>query len=91
MSRYASRRISVETSAVAIGTAAPGITRRLTLANHAGGEIVIGDSDVSWTNGFRLKTGGTPWDFLITDGDVLYAIVNTGTRDLDVYDFAADI
>jgi hypothetical protein len=91
MSRYASRRISVGTTAVAIGTAAAQTTRVLTLANHAGGEIVIGDSDVSWANGFRLKTGGTPWDFTITDGDILFAIVNTGTRDLDIYDFTVDL
>ena len=91
MSRYAARRISIGTSAVAIGTAAPGTTARLTLANHAGGEIVIGDSNVSWDNGFRLKTGGTPWDITITDGDILYAIINTGSRDLDVFDFKVDL
>jgi hypothetical protein len=91
VSRYASRRIAIGTTAVAIGTAAFGITRELTLANHTGAEIVIGDSNVSWDNGFRLKTGGTPWTFTITDGDVLYAIVNTGSRDLDVYDFTSDL
>ena len=91
MARFVARRVSIGTTAVAIGTAAPGITHEITLANHAGAEIVIGDSDVSWTNGFRLKTGGTPWDFTITDGDILFAIVNTGTRDLDIYDFTSDL
>jgi hypothetical protein len=91
MPRFTARRITVGTAAVAVGTAAPGITRQITFANHGSGEVAIGDSNLTWANGFRLGKGGIPYTLTITDGDIVYAIIGTGTQDLDLWDFAADL
>ena len=91
MARFLSRRISIGTAAVAIGTAAPGITHQITFANHGSSEVAIGNSDLTWANGFRIGKGGVPYTLTITDGDIVYAIVGTGTQELDLWDFTADL
>lgn len=91
MPRFVARRVSVGTAAVAIGTAAPGITHEITFANHGASEVAIGNSDLTYANGFRIGKGGVPYTLTITDGDVLYAITGSTTQELDVFDFTSDL
>jgi hypothetical protein len=91
VSRYTSRAITIGTAATAIGTAAPGTVHELTLGNFSAKKVYIGDSNVLTDTGFHLENTDNPLTLKITDGDILFAIVDSGTTTLHVYDFAVDV
>jgi len=86
---FIAREISVGTVATPIGTATPKNTHELTLGNDYNKAIYIGGADVTVGGGYSIpKTQHVT--VKIGNGDVLYAITNTGTADLHVYDFQLD-
>ena len=86
---FTAREIVVGTTATAIGTATPKNTHELTLGNDYNKTIYVGGADVAVGAGYGVPKG-TVVKLLIGNGDVLYAITNTGTADLHVYDFQLD-
>ena len=55
----------------------------LSLHNHSGGSIFIGDSAVTIDKGYRLSSGS---EFVLTiyNEDKLFAVVNNGTATFDI-------
>ena len=86
---FTTREITIGTVATPIGTATPKNTHELTLGNDYNKAIYIGGADVTAGGGYSIpKTQHVT--VKIGNGDVLYAITNTGTADLHVYDFQLD-
>ena len=86
---FIAREISVGTVATPIGTATPKNTHELTLGNDYNKAIYIGAADVTVGGGYSIPKAQHV-TVKIGNGDVLYAITNTGTADLHVYDFQLD-
>jgi len=81
--------LTIGTTAVAIATATAKNVHEITLSNDYNKTIYVGGPDVAIGGGFSVQKN-VPVVVRIANGDVLYAITNTGTSDLHVYDFQVD-
>ena len=86
---FIAREISIGTAATPIGTATAKNTHELTLGNDYNKTIYVGGADVASGSGFSVHKN-VPVVIKIANGDVLYAVTDTGTADLHVFDFQVD-
>jgi hypothetical protein len=86
---FTAREISIGTAATPIGTATAKNTHEITLGNDYNKVIYVGGADVAVSQGFSIAKD-VPVTLKIANGDILYAVTNTGTSDLQVFDFQVD-
>ena len=86
---FLAREISIGTAATPVGTATAKNTHELTLGNDYNKTIYVGGADVAVSQGFSVQKN-VPVTIKISNGDILYAVTNTGTSDLHVFDFQVD-
>lgn len=86
---FTAQEISIGTAATPIGTATAKNTHEITLGNDYNKVIYVGGADVASGGGYSIPKN-VPVTLKIANGDILYAITNTGTSDLHVFDFQVD-